>query len=147
MVRRPMRSATRWPPRISSERRTWSSWQCQPCAGVDRRPRCWAGSRRSPTSWSTAGPCSAFGMPGRYWPAASSRALRPDCGTPNGGWRRRQTWVSDTQAPSAEMVVVDEEEFRRLPGSIAMYRAGLCPCSGRCARHHEIRPAGARPRT
>ena len=27
-------------------------------------------------------------------------------------------------APSAEMVVVDEEEFRRLPGSIAMYRAG-----------------------
>ena len=62
-----MRSATRWPPRISSERRTWSSWQCQPCAGADRRPRCLAGSRRSPTSWSTSGPCSALRMPGRYW--------------------------------------------------------------------------------
>jgi len=29
------------------------------------------------------------------------------------------------QAPSAEMVVVDEEEFRRLPGAIAVLRAGL----------------------
>jgi LuxR family maltose regulon positive regulatory protein len=28
------------------------------------------------------------------------------------------------EAPSAEMVVMDEEEFRRLPGSIAMLRAG-----------------------
>ena len=28
-------------------------------------------------------------------------------------------------ASPAEMVVVDEEEFRRLPGSIAMHRAGL----------------------
>jgi hypothetical protein len=25
-------------------------------------------------------------MPGRYWLLASSRVLRPDCGTPNGGW-------------------------------------------------------------
>ncbi|MCC6177453.1 MAG: hypothetical protein IT305_19315 [Chloroflexi bacterium] len=30
------------------ERRTWSSWPCPHCAGVGRRPRCWAGSRRSP---------------------------------------------------------------------------------------------------
>jgi LuxR family maltose regulon positive regulatory protein len=29
-----------------------------------------------------------------------------------------------SQAPSAEMVVVDEEEFRRLPGAIAILRAG-----------------------
>ena len=28
------------------------------------------------------------------------------------------------------MVVVDEEEFRRLPGSIAMYRAGLALARG-----------------
>jgi LuxR family maltose regulon positive regulatory protein len=27
-------------------------------------------------------------------------------------------------ARSAQMVVVDEEEFRRLPGSIAVWRAG-----------------------
>jgi LuxR family maltose regulon positive regulatory protein len=34
------------------------------------------------------------------------------------------------QAPSAEMVVVDEEEFRRLPGAIAVLRAGLALALG-----------------
>jgi LuxR family maltose regulon positive regulatory protein len=45
--------------------------------------------------------------------------------------RDAERWLNTTadvrarpEAPSAEMVVVDEEEFRRLPGSIAMYRAG-----------------------
>ena len=92
-------------------------------------------------------PVLSVTMPGRYCRAASSRALRPDCGTPNGGWTRRQTCGERPEAPSAAMVVVDEEEFRRLPGSIAMYRAGHGPGSGRCARDREIRPAGARPRT
>ena len=55
--------------------------------------------------------------------AASSRASRPPAG-------RRAVAGHDAdsragpEAPSAEMVVVDEEAFRRLPGSIAMYRAG-----------------------
>jgi LuxR family maltose regulon positive regulatory protein len=47
--------------------------------------------------------------------------------------RDAEQWLETTAAdirerqetPSAEMVVVDEEEFRRLPGSIAVYRAGL----------------------
>ena len=39
MVCSPMRSAMRWPPRISSERRPWSNWQFQKCAGIDRGPR------------------------------------------------------------------------------------------------------------
>jgi hypothetical protein len=39
------------------ERRTWSSWQCQQCAGVERSPRCWAGLGRYPASWSTSGRC------------------------------------------------------------------------------------------
>lgn len=34
------------------------------------------------------------------------------------------------QALPAEMIVVDEEEFRRLPGSIATYRAGLALVQG-----------------
>ena len=45
--------------------------------------------------------------------------------------RDAERWLDTTaetneraQAPSAEMVVVDEAEFRRLPGSIAVYRAG-----------------------
>src|SRR5918997_3970394 len=45
--------------------------------------------------------------------------------------RDAERWMDTTadtnervEAPSAEMVVVDEEEFRRLPGAIAVYRAG-----------------------
>jgi ATP/maltotriose-dependent transcriptional regulator MalT len=35
-----------------------------------------------------------------------------------------------TEAPSAEMVVLDEEEFRRLPSAIAVYRAGIALALG-----------------
>src|SRR5437660_3309874 len=38
-----------------------------------------------------------------------------------------------SSAPSAEMVVVDEAEFRRLPGSIAVYRAGQALARGEVA--------------
>ena len=48
--------------------------------------------------------------------------------------------------PSAGMVVVDEEEFRRLPGSIALHRAGLALAQGDVAETVQLRPAGARPR-
>jgi LuxR family maltose regulon positive regulatory protein len=37
--------------------------------------------------------------------------------------RDAERWL-DTTADMSEMVVVDEEEFRRLPGSVAIYRAG-----------------------
>jgi LuxR family transcriptional regulator, maltose regulon positive regulatory protein len=52
------------------------------------------------------------------------------------------------KGPSAEMVVMDEEE-----GVSASARFGRhvpcrnCPGSGRCARDRETRPAGARPRS
>ena len=45
--------------------------------------------------------------------------------------RDAERWLDTTaeigeqpEAPSAEMVVMDEEDFRRLPGSIAIFRAG-----------------------
>ena len=51
--------------------------------------------------------------------------------------RDAERWLETTadmhdrpEAASAEMVVVDEEEFRRLPGSIAVYRAGLAQVLG-----------------
>ena len=51
--------------------------------------------------------------------------------------RDAERWLDTTadmrerpEAPPAEMVVVDEEEFRRLPGSIAIYRAGLALARG-----------------
>src|SRR6266550_2279472 len=51
--------------------------------------------------------------------------------------RGAERWLDTTAdrtefaiAPSAEMVVVDEAEFRRLPGSIAVYRAGQAQALG-----------------
>ena len=51
----------------------------------------------SPTRWSGSGPCSACTLPGHCCPAASSRALRPDCGTPNGGWTQQQLAMREHQ--------------------------------------------------
>ena len=69
-------------------------------------------------------------MPRRYWLAASSRRVEDRL-------RDAERWLETTadmrerpEAPSAEMVVVDEEEFRRLPGTIAVCRAGLALVSG-----------------
>src|SRR5215212_11471021 len=51
--------------------------------------------------------------------------------------RDAERWLNTTadrrereEAPSAEMVVLDEEEFRGLPASIAMYRAGIALARG-----------------
>ena len=51
--------------------------------------------------------------------------------------RDAERWLETTaemserpEAPSAEMVVVDEEEFRRLPGAIAILRAGQALAPG-----------------
>ena len=51
--------------------------------------------------------------------------------------RDAERWLDTTadrrerpNAPISEMVVVDEEEFRRLPGMIAIYRAGLALALG-----------------
>ena len=48
------------------------------------------------------------------------------------------------QAPAAEMVVVDDEEFRRLPADDRAVPRRPGPGSGRWARHRAARPAGAR---
>lgn len=84
-------SATRWPPGISSVRRSWWKWRCRPCAGTDGRPRCASGSRCFPTISSTTGPCSASAMSGRCWPLTRSRVSRRACGTRSGGWTRPRT--------------------------------------------------------
>ena len=47
------------------------------------------------------------------------------------------------RARPAEMVVADEEEYRRLPAAIAVYRAALALAQGRASRHCPARPAGA----
>ena len=54
--------------------------------------------------------------------------------------RDTERWLDTTadmrerpQAPSAEMVVVDKEEFRSLPGAIAIYRAAHAQALGEVA--------------
>jgi LuxR family transcriptional regulator, maltose regulon positive regulatory protein len=55
----------------------------------------------------------------------------------DGRLRDAERWLDGTagirqepQAPSAEMVVVDDDEFRRLPGAIEVYRAALAMARG-----------------
>ena len=66
--------------------------------------------------------------------------------------RDAERWLDTTadtserpEAPSAEMVVVDEEEFRRLSGHDRHRPCRTCPGAGRCAATVTLRPAGARP--
>ena len=47
--------------------------------------------------------------------------------------RARPEAAAETRPEQVEMIVMDEEEFRRLPGSIAMYRAGQALALGNVA--------------
>ena len=97
---RPRRSATRWPPRTSSGRRTWSSWRCRPCAGA-RQEATLRGWLEALPDELVRGQARAQRRvsPGRCWPAASSRASRPGCGTPSGGWTRPAGTVARIASP------------------------------------------------
>ena len=68
--------------------------------------------------------------------------------------RDAERWLEPTadmserpEAPSTEMVVVDEEQFRSLPASLATARAYHAQAHWRCTRHREVRSAGTRPLT
>ena len=67
--------------------------------------------------------------------------------------RDAERWLDTTadrrarpDAPAAAMVVVDDEAFRRLPGAIAVARAGQALALGDVPATVTLRPAGARPR-
>ena len=62
-------------------------------------------------------------MPGALLAGGEIEALRTDCEMPKDGWSTT-AGIRNHRKPLDEMVVVDEEEFRRLPGSIAVFRAG-----------------------
>ena len=72
---------------------------------------------------------------------AGSRASRPACAD-------AERWLDPTARggevrpndPSTRMVVVDEGEFRDLPASIAIYRAGLAQAVGDVAGTMRLRP-------
>ena len=110
------------------------------CARTGRRPRCVAGSRRFPTRWSRSGPVLSVGYVGALLVRRRGRGRR---GAPAG--RRAVAGRDDgpTGNPSAEMVVVDEEEFRACPAAIAVTGPDW-PAPRRCGRHHDPCPAGAR---
>ena len=90
-----------------------------------------AGSRRSPTSWSASGPCSASAYAGALLASGELEGVEARL-------RDAERWLDTTTGTAcgdrkpqpAEMVVVDEEEFRRLPGAIAVYRAGQALARG-----------------
>src|SRR5207247_590602 len=52
-------------------------------------------------------------------------------------WLDATADMADTSEPSHAMVAVDDEEFRRLPGAIAVWRAGLALVLGHLAETEE----------
>ena len=139
----PRRSATRWPARTSTERRTWSSWRMpalrQESTGGDAAWLARGAARR-------AAPRPARAQHrvrrGAAWSAASSRASRPACGTPSGGW------TPDRSRPDAHRR--DGRRGRRgvppAPGLDRRVPRRACPGPRRRGRDRDARPAGARPR-
>ena len=125
-----MRSATRWPPRISSERRTWSSWHV-PAMRRSRQEATLLGWLKAlPDELVRCRPVLSVAYAGALLASGELEGVEDRL-------RDAERWLDTTadmrerpDAPAAEMVVVDEEEFRRLPGSIAMYRAGLALARG-----------------
>ena len=112
----------------------------EPAGGHAARLARGAPRRGAPAS----GRCSASRTPGRCCRAASSRASRPACGTPSGGWTRRRTERPDAPRPGWSSWT--RRSSAVCPGAIAVYRAGAGPGSRRRGRHRDARPAGARPR-
>ena len=89
-----------------------------------------AGSRRSPTSCSAARPVLSVAYAQVLLASGELEGVEARL-------RDAERWLDTTadmrerpDAPAAEMVVVDEEEFRRLPGAIAIARAGLALARG-----------------
>ena len=143
---RPRRSATRWPPRISRERRTWSSWHV-PAMRRSRQEATLLGWLKAlPDELLRCRPVLSVAYAGALLASGELEGVEARL-------RDAERWLDTTadmrarpDALSAGMVVVDEEEFRRLPGSIAVHRAGHALALGDVAEHRELRPAGARPR-
>ena len=124
-----------------------ANWRSRRCARVGGGATIRRWLEALPHSLIRPGPCSAFTTPGRSCSSASSRASKRACGMPNGGWTPGPGDGRDPNAQSTPLVVVDEEEFRRLPGAIAILPCRPGPRSRRRGQHREIRPTRARPRT
>ena len=145
MVRRPMRSATRWPPRISSERRTWSSWHGQQCAGVRQEATLLGWLKALPDELVHARPVLSVDYAGVLLQSGELEGVEARL-------RDAERWL-DMTADRRER----PEAHRRRWSSWTKRNFAVCPVrspctvpdgpgSGRCGRHREIRPAGARPR-
>ena len=138
---RPRRSATRWPPGTSSERRTSSSWPSRRCAAAARRRSCWPGCRRCPDDVLAARPVLSVHYAGALLVSGEVEGAEARL-------RDAERWLDATAARrrgatgGPAPIVVDEEEFRRLPRAIAVYRAALA--HGRRRRHGHARPCRTR---
>ena len=132
--------------RLRRAQRTWSSGRSRRCARADRRPPLLALARGA----------SRRGGPGQ---AGAQRSRTPERCFANGELegvearlRDAERWLDPTAAacatddPSTRMVVVDEEEFRRLPGDRSPSTAPHALAVGDVAGTVAYAPAGARPR-
>ena len=77
-------------------------------------------------------PVLTVGFAGALLAVGELDGVEAACRTPSGGWTRLtgRDRASEPRSPPAEMVVVDDAEFRRLPGMVELYRAALALAGG-----------------
>ena len=143
--RRPVRGDRPRPrgPGLRAGRRAHRAGGAGDAPDCARSSSCGPGWRRCPPRSSRSGRCSASSPPERSWPPVSSTASTCAWLTPSGWLDAHPDGVGE--GPSAG-VVVDEENLRLLPISIAMFRAGQARLRGDLARDADPRAACARTR-
>ena len=122
--------------RLRHARQTWSSGTRRPCSETVRKPTLLGWLKALPEELLRDRPVLSDHL---RRGVAVDRSLRRRRAAPATPSVARTGAASDP--PDGEMVVADEEGFRRLPGTIAAHRAALALARGDLTRH---RPTHAR---
>ena len=143
----PRPSATRWPAGTSTVRRTWSSEASRPSPAAGRNRSCSRGCEALPDDVIPLRPVLSLHYAGALlisW--GSSTARKRAC-------EDAERWLDTTpeglDRPTHETtgrIVVDEQEFGRLPSAIAGYRAAQAMAVGDVAGTITHAQAGLRAR-
>ena len=106
----------RWPPKTLSEPPICSSASGWRWTSVINRPRGWAGRRQLPDDLIRVHPVLCLGY---AWALLNGGELEA-----SESWLRdAERWIDPTPEAAAQMIVVDEAEYRSLPAAIASARA------------------------
>ena len=110
----------RWPPGISTERQTWSSWRTPGDAQEQEGGRRARGAELLPDEVVASGPVLSVHFRRELLARGQLEGWRPGRGDAE-RWLDTTAGICQGPQAAAEMVVVDDDDFRRLPAGIRRY--------------------------